>query len=345
MPAIAKKVLVALSGGVDSSVCVHLLKEQGYDVEAVVLNMSEYHGDTVTAARESADSLGIVLHVADMTKQFEENVISYFINEYRNGRTPNPCIVCNPTVKFKTLISVADEKGCDFVATGHYARLEHTDSGTKLLRGESVARDQSYMLHRLTQRELSRLIFPLCDMEKDEVRRIAASLGLSCATKPDSQENCFIPDNDYRGFIERRMGKAQKGEFIAPDGTACGEHKGILHYTVGQRKGLGIALGRPVFVSEIDPVQNKIFLAEQGNDVKEDAVISDINVIAGGEFAEEFTAEVKIRSAAVPVPARVIPLGDKRARIVFSKPMRAVAKGQSIVIYQGDYVLGGGFIE
>lgn len=345
MPAIAKKVLVALSGGVDSSVCVHLLKEQGYIVEAVVLNMSEFHSDTVNAAKEAAKAMDIPLHVVDMTKQFEENVVTYFINEYRNGRTPNPCIVCNPTVKFNMLITVADQQGCDFVATGHYARLEHSKSGTKLLRGESIARDQSYMLHRLTQRELTRLIFPLAYMHKDEVRRIASELSLSCATKPDSQENCFIPDNDYRGFIERRVGKAQVGNFIAPDGTVCGEHKGILHYTVGQRKGLGIALGRPVFVSGIDPIQNKIFLAEQGTDVKDTAVITNINVISGGDFLTEFDAEVKIRSAAIPVPAQIVPIGHNKAKVLFSKPMRAVAAGQSIVIYEGDYVVGGGFIE
>lgn len=344
MPVTAK-VLVALSGGVDSSVCVHLLKKQGYDVRAVVLRMSEVHGSTVEAAEESARALNIPLEVVDMREQFDKTVISYFVNSYLSGSTPNPCIMCNPKVKFNALVAAADRLGCDYIATGHYARLGQKDGKTLLMRGKSLKRDQSYMLYRLTQRELSRLMFPLAEIEKPQVREIAAELGLSCASKPDSQENCFIIDNDYAGYIERRVGISKHGDFIAPDGTACGEHKGILHYTVGQRKGLGIALGRPVFVSRIDPQTNKVYLAEQGADIFDSAVINEVTIISGVPFGGAFDAEVKIRSAAVPVGAKIVPMVDNKAEIIFSEPQRAVAKGQSIVIYDGDIVLGGGFIE
>ncbi len=344
MPAIAK-VLVALSGGVDSSVCVHLLKQQGYDVHAVVLSMSDVHGDTVDAAKEAAYALDVPLEVVDMRDEFEKNVISYFIDEYLNGRTPNPCIVCNPKVKFKALVDTADRLGCDFVATGHYARLIKKDDTTLLLRGKSLKRDQSYMLHRLTQRELSRLMFPLSDLEKPVVREIAASLGLSCATKPDSQENCFIEDNDYAGYIQGRIGKVSGGDFIAPNGEVCGKHSGIINYTVGQRKGLGIALGRPVFVSEIDAKTNKIYLAEQGENKKSEAVITDISIISGEPLEMPFDAQVKIRSVAPPADATIILLDNNMAKIIFKEPQSAVAKGQSIVIYDNDIVIGGGFIQ
>lgn len=341
----AKRVLVALSGGVDSSVCVHLLKEQGYDVTAAVLNMSDCHKDTVEAAKQAAESLNIELHVLDMQAEFERNVITYFIDEYQNGRTPNPCIICNPTVKFKAMISLADQLSCEYVATGHYARLDHTGDRTKLLRGECLKRDQSYMLYRLDQTLLSRLMFPLAHLEKSEVREIASNLGLSCATKPDSQENCFIADNDYAKYIETRCGKSKVGDFISPEGVSCGKHCGVIHYTVGQRKGLGVALGRPVFIKEIDPVQNKIYLADFGGDTKSEVKIIDINTISGIPFEHEFFAEVKIRSTAIPAKAKVIPVDIKTAQIIFETPLRAVAKGQSVVIYDGDEVLGGGFIS
>ncbi|WMJ21896.1 tRNA 2-thiouridine(34) synthase MnmA [Paludicola sp. MB14-C6] len=345
MLATPKKVLVALSGGVDSSVCVHLLKEQGYEVHCVVLCMSDAHDETVEAAKDAASSLNVPLEVVDMKAEFERDVISYFIEEYKNGRTPNPCIVCNPKVKFHALVETANRLGCELIATGHYARLQQDGEYTLLLRGESLKRDQSYMLYRLTQRELSRLMFPLAELEKPYVREIAASLGLSCATKPDSQENCFIEDNDYAGYIERRIGKMKTGNFISPEGTVCGKHKGILHYTVGQRKGLGIALGRPVFVKEINPKTNQIILANKGDDLYEDTIITKVTTINGIPFEAPFEAQVKIRSTAIPTQATIIPIDEVTARVVFETPQRAVAKGQSLVIYDGDVVLGGGFIS
>lgn len=342
MTAIAKKVLVALSGGVDSSVCVHLLKKQGFEVIAVVMRMSDAHGDTVDAAYEAANAQNVPLHVLDMRAEFDNNVVKYFVDQYQNGKTPNPCIICNPLVKFAALLDLADTLGCDFIATGHYARLKKTPDKTYLVRGDCKKRDQSYMLYRIPQAVLSRLIFPLCDLEKDAVRAIAAELSLACATKPDSQEICFIPDNDYAGYITRRVGASKCGEFIAPDGKVCGTHIGIINYTVGQRKGLGIALGRPVFVREIDPVSNRIYLADQGDDVKSEATIVDI--VAADEFTQSFHADVKIRSTAALCGATITMIDKNTATVVFDAPLRAVAKGQSIVLYDGDTVLGGGFI-
>lgn len=346
------RVLVALSGGVDSSVCVQLLREQGYDVECAVLKMTELHTETVEAARAVAEKLDVPLHIVDMQLEFEKNVIQYFINEYQNGSTPNPCIICNPRVKFKALVDTADRLGCDFIATGHYARLNRIKKHdgtemTQLLRGESLKRDQSYMLYRLSQHELSRLMLPLANFEKSTVREIANKLELPSANKPDSQENCFIIDTDYAAYIEQRCGKSKPGDFIAPDGTVCGRHDGIIHYTVGQRRGLGIALGRPVFVKQIDAESNRIILADLNEVTRVCAAVREVTAISGERFPQKLRADVKIRSTAVPVPATIHTVDERgdRLSVVFDEPQRAVAKGQSLVIYDGDIVLGGGFIE
>ncbi len=338
-----KKVLVALSGGVDSTVCVHLLKEQGYTVAGLVLKMSPAHEATVKAAQESADSLGIPLYIRDCTEAFQKQVIHYFVTEYQNGRTPNPCIICNPTVKFKTLTDVADELGYDWIATGHYAKLERQNGEVLLKKGDSAKRDQSYMLYRLNQRILSRLLFPLAELEKDEVRAIAARLGVSAASKPDSQENCFIPDNDYAGYIERYYGKSEPGDFISPEGIPCGKHKGIIHYTVGQRKGLGIALGRPVFIREIDASTNRIYLADSGNEYFSKVFLEAVTTVSGRPLGSA-RYQAKIRSMAAPCEAETVMLSENRAEVIFDKPQRATAKGQSVVLYDGDTVIGGGLI-
>lgn len=342
----SSRVLVALSGGVDSCVCVHLLREQGYDVRAVVMRMSELHGDTVEAARAAAEALAIPLRVLDLRREFEDQVIAYFLREYSRGRTPNPCVVCNPTVKFHHLLAEADRQDCRYMATGHYARVTEADGEYQLRRGDSPERDQSYMLYRLGQRELSRLLLPLAGLEKPRVREIAAELGLCSANKPDSQENCFIAGKDYAAYIERRLGKSQPGDFIGPDGAPCGKHRGIVHYTVGQRRGLGVALGRPVFVKRIDAASNRIYLADAGGDAVSQAILSQVTAVSGGPLAPRpFSAQVKIRSVAAPAGARIEPLEDGRVRVVFDRPQRAVAGGQSLVVYDGDRLLGGGFIE
>lgn len=348
------RVLVALSGGVDSSVCVHLLRKQGCDVSAVVLDLSPAHAPTVAAARETAELLGVPLTVVREHALFEQSVVEPFCREYRAGRTPNPCILCNPAVKFRLLLRTADELGITHIATGHYAamRAEQDAQGdVRFLLGRAafLPRDQSYMLYRLGQDVLSRLILPLQAFAKDEVRRIAAAAGLPCAARPDSQENCFIPDNDYPAFIEARCGALAAGDFIAPDGTPCGKHSGILHYTVGQRKGLGVALGRPVFVRRIDAAENRVYLADAGQEYAAGVTLTDCvlqrhPLLDGLSAGGGLRCTVKIRSMAQPVPATVTLLAGGGARLAFDAPQRAPAPGQSVVWYAGDDVLGGGFI-
>ena len=339
-----KKVLVALSGGVDSATCARLLMENGYTVAGCVLKMSPAHEGTVQDARLAAQQLGIPLYVRDMQKDFSE-IIRYFMEEYASGRTPNPCVVCNPQVKFKGMLAAADELGYPMIATGHYAGLKREGDRVLLTRGASKERDQSYMLCRLTQRELSRLIFPLAEMAKPDVRALAEEAGLSCAGKPDSQEICFIPDGDYAGYIEERMGKFPEGEFISPEGVPCGRHKGIIHYTVGQRKKLGIALGKPVFIRRIDPVENRIYLAWGGEEYDSSIIVSGLSETWEGAFQDGMRCGVKVRSRAAVSPCTLTLLGDGRARVDFDQPERAPAAGQTAAFYDGDTVLGGGFIE
>ena len=339
-----KRVLLAMSGGVDSSAAAVLLREQGYEVAGVVLKMSPAHGQTVEDAKTAASQLGIPLFVKDMTAEFDREVVSYFAAEYRRGRTPNPCVVCNPKLKFKALLDTANAEGYDWIATGHYAGLRRENGVTYLTKGENLERDQSYMLCRLGQDVLSRLMFPLSHLPKPEVRKIAEKAGLSCAKKPDSQEICFIPDNDYARFIEERLGKSEPGEFISPEGLPCGIHQGIIHYTIGQRKGLGIALGRPVFVKSIDPATNRVYLADAADSFEEEVFLTDLSCTFPNSIHSGMEAEVKIRSRANPAKS-TLTLENGLVRVRFAEPQRAPAPGQTGAIYQGDVVLGGGFIE
>lgn len=338
-----KKALVALSGGVDSAVCVRLLQQQGYETAGLVLRMSDAHGGTVADARRAAKELDIPLYVQDMGALFQEKVVDYFAEEYRRGRTPNPCLVCNPTVKFSALLEMADKEGFGWIATGHYAGLRREGATALLTRGASAARDQSYMLARLKQDVLSRLLLPLSGLDKPAVRAEAEKLGLFCAQKPDSQEICFIPDNDYAGYIEAHYGGCPPGEFISPEGLPCGRHGGLHRYTVGQRKKLGIALGRPVFIKRIDPVQNRIYLADAGQDLVKEIMAVGLSETFPGSLSAERAAGVKIRSRSPVVPCRLYPQ-DGRARVVFDEAQRLPAPGQQAVFYADDVVLGGGFI-
>ncbi len=338
------RVLLAMSGGVDSSACAVLLREQGYDVTGLVLKMSPAHSQTVADAEAAAEQAGVSLLVRDLTGVFEREIIANFMEEYRRGRTPNPCVICNPGVKFRALLDTADAEGCAWIATGHYAGLRREGDRTLLTCGENPERDQSYMLCRLKQAVLSRLLLPLSRLPKPEVRRVAERAGLSCAAKPDSQEICFIPGNDYARFIEERLGPGTPGEFISPEGVPCGTHRGILHYTVGQRKGLGIALGRPVFVRRIDPASNCIFLSDAQDAFEPEILLSGLSETFPGAVRDGMEVTVKIRSRATPARAVLCREGE-RWRVRFAEPQRAPAPGQTAAIYDGDVVLGGGFIE
>ena len=334
------KVLMGMSGGVDSSVAVRILQEQGFAVQGAVIRFSPAHDATVEAARQAADALGVELHVIDASELFEQQVVTPFCESYCEGRTPNPCILCNPGVKFRLLAEKADELGCPYIASGHYARVELCEDGLcRLCVPESAARDQTYMLYRLPQDILRRLVLPLGEFEKDDVREIARDIGLSCADAPDSMEICFIPDGDYSGFIRSRGLTPKEGRFIGPDGEDLGPHAGVDHYTVGQRKGLGLAAGRPLFVKAILP-GGDVQLAESGEEYSTRLTLSGIvtpdgKPLAGGDY------RVKIRSAAKAVPCQF----DGDHTVSFPEPVRAPAPGQSAVFYRGGFVFGGGFID
>lgn len=338
------KVLVGMSGGVDSSVTVRILQEQGFAVQGAVIRFSPAHDAAVESAKATGAKLGVPVHVIDAQEEFERKVITPFCQSYCSGRTPNPCILCNPAVKFRLLLRKADELGCKFIATGHYARVEVCSDGqNRLCTADSAARDQSYMLYRLPQEVLSRLILPLGNFEKDDVREIARDIELACADAPDSMEICFIPDGEYAAFIRARGFTPKNGRFIGPDGEDLGPHAGVDHYTVGQRKGLGIAAGRPLFVKAILPDGN-IQLAESGGEYASRMTVADIATPDGAPLADG-DYRVKVRSAAKAVPCQVCGNPDGTLTVIFPEPVRAPAPGQSAVFYRGGFVFGGGFIH
>ncbi len=341
-PAPSKKVLLALSGGVDSSVAAIIMKQQGYDVAGVVMKMSQAHEPTVEAAKSAANSLGIELFILDLTEEFKAEIIDYFAEEYLCGRTPSPCVRCNPKIKFKYLLKTADEKGFDYVATGHYAEIVSDGGVFKLLKSENEKRDQSYMLAGLGQDVLSRLICPLCGMEKDEVRAIAKENGLECHDAPDSEENCFIPDNDYAKYIEENYRRVDEGNFISPDGKVCGRHSGIIHYTVGQRKGLGVALGKPCYVTEIDPVSNTVKLGYE-RAMTDRVLLCEVNEMFPDAIKDGDRVLCMLRSTGKLMECTVKREGEF-VILLLDSPTPTVPNGQAGVLYSGRIVLGGGKI-
>lgn len=340
-----KSVMLALSGGVDSSVCISILKEMGYEIKAVVMKMSPAHDGTVCAAQKVADDFGIPLTILDLQDEFKKCVIDPFISAYQNAKTPNPCIVCNPLVKFKFLKKAADDEGCDFFATGHYAKVNFENGRYFISVADEMARDQSYMLYRLPQDILSRLILPLGTRFKKDVREKAQSLSLSSANAPDSQENCFIPDNDYASYILEHGGISKEGYFISPEGEKLTRHKGIIHYTVGQRKGLGIALGQPVFVNKIDAESGDVYLTYSGGQTRSEILVENCVFMKEENLTAPIEAEVKIRSAAKMQKAVITPTDAQGVvSVKFEIPASAPAPMQSAVFYIDGAVLGGGFI-
>lgn len=353
-----KKVVIGMSGGVDSSVAAYLLKEQGYDVIGIMMRLApdikEYEEcetsccslSAVDDARKVADTLDIPFYVMNFKKEFNEYVIKPFVEEYTKGNTPNPCIVCNKHIKFEAFLRKAKGLGADFIATGHYARIEKEGERYLLKKAKDPKKDQSYVLYNLTQQQLSHTLMPCSKYTKEEIRTLAEKIGLKVHNKKDSQEICFIPDNNHGKFIQNYTNQGVKtGDFVDKEGTILGKHKGIIYYTIGQRKGLGIALGRPVFVTDINPYTNQVVLGDEEEIFKSELLASDINFIPFDKLERPMEVEAKIRYSSKPSKAIIIPDKDDKVRVVFDEKQRAITKGQSVVFYQEDLVIGGGVIE
>ena len=342
-----KKIVVAMSGGVDSSLAAALLKEEGCDVLGITIH--HYDGnESLESAEQAAQNLKIPWHVLDFTKEFKSIVIEYFCNEYLAGRTPNPCVICNLKIKFGLLLEKAKSLGADYLATGHYAINEYDQKskGFLLKRGVDESKDQSYFLYRLNQDVLPYILFPLGKFKKNQTRELAKKYGLKNYKKEESQEICFIRDDNYRKFLAQHIkDTVQPGKFIDKEGKILGEHQGIPFYTIGQRKGLGVSLNKRMYVTEINSHKNVIILSDDKDLYKDKLLVKDLSFISGDKLSNSIKAEVKIRYNSKKSPANISPYNEDKILIDFENPQRAVTPGQSAVFYQGDVVVGGGIIE
>lgn len=356
-----KKVVVGMSGGVDSSVAACLLKEQGYEVIGVTMQIWQEEGrdaveeqggccglSAVEDARRVAEYLQIPYYVMNFKKEFKEKVMDYFVEEYLQGRTPNPCIACNRYVKWESLLQRSLAIGADYIATGHYARIKKLPNGRYAVCHSAAARkDQTYALYGLTQHQLAHTLMPIGDYEKEEIREIAGRKGLPVAHKPDSQEICFVPDNDYAAFIDRQAKERVPGpgNFITSSGEILAEHKGITHYTIGQRKGLHLAMGHPVFVTQILPETNEVVIGESGDVFSTELLCDRINYMGMEDLKLPRKVMAKIRYGHRGALCTVEKTGEDEIKCTFEEPVRAVTPGQAVVFYEDGCVLGGGTIK
>ena len=352
------KALIAMSGGVDSSVAALLIKNSGYTATGITMKLYDNDDigvkkentccsvDDIADARSVCNKLSIPYYVFNFRESFNEQVIERFISAYENGATPNPCIDCNRYIKFERLMQRMKELEMDYVVTGHYARIEKDEKSGRYLLKKAVddTKDQSYVLYSLTQEQLRHTLFPLGTLNKNEVRKIAEENGFINAQKHDSQDICFVPDGKYAEFIEGYTGKKyEHGEFIDQDGNVLGEHKGIIRYTIGQRKGLGLALPEPMYVCKKDLENNKVILGKNKDLFSKELIAEDINLISVEELKEPVRVCAKVRYNQKAQPAVAEQIGN-RLHVVFDEPQRAICKGQAVVLYDGDVVIGGGTI-
>jgi tRNA-specific 2-thiouridylase len=362
-----KRIVLAMSGGVDSSVAASLLVDKGYDVIGLFMRLGivvedDYKAGTkrgccsvqdASDARRVSDSLGIGFYVLNFKEEFDE-IIDYFCNEYASGRTPNPCILCNHKLKFGKLLSLAHALEADYIATGHYARVEETNGRYLLKRGVDQRKDQSYVLFSLAQGQLSRVLFPLGAMTKDEVRQKARNLDLKTKDKRESQEICFVPENNYRKLIlERRAheaegigsGQVEPGLIKDTEGRVLGKHPGIEFFTIGQRRGIGVTFGRPKYVVSINPADNTITVGSKTDLLESGLTASDLNWISINKLENPMEVQAKIRYNHKPSKAMIYPVEGERVKVIFDEPQLAITPGQAIVFYDGDIVVGGGWID
>jgi len=353
------KVMVGMSGGVDSSAAALLLKNEGYDVTGVTLRLfagEDVDEETRTCcalsdvedARAVCYKLGFEHLVFNFKEHFRENVMDVFARSYLNGETPNPCIECNKKVKFDKMLRRAEELGYDYIATGHYAIREFDETLGKyiLKRPKDRSKDQTYVLYGLTQYQLSKTLFPLGVYEKSEIREIAESAGLVNSRKPDSQDICFVPDGDYASFIKRHTGaEVTDGDFLDTDGNVIGRHKGVINYTIGQRRGIGISLGKPAYVVGKDAENNTVTIGDEQDLYKSEILVKNVNLISLDALPEKMNVTAKVRYSRNEQPAEIFPQANGDVLVRFSQPQRAPAPGQAAVFYDGDIVIGGGTIK
>ena len=343
-----KRILLGMSGGVDSSVSAVLLQKQGYEVIGATMNMWTDTEKSIEDAKKVCQKLGIEHHVIDCIEKFRCNVINKFISEYENAKTPNPCVECNRYLKFGAFYEKAKELGCEYIATGHYAKTEYSEKYKRyvLKKSDEIKKDQTYFLYYIPKEEIEYIVFPLQNRaSKEETRKIAEETGLEVAQKKDSQEICFIPDNDYQGFLQKHSSQRPKsGNIVLKDGTILGKHNGLINYTIGQRKGLGISYKEPLYVIKLDIQKNQVIVGTEQDLYSKELIANEINWLAINELKEPLRLTAKVRYRAKEAQCVVYPIEENQVKVIFDEPQRAITPGQSVVFYDENIVVGGGKI-